>query len=176
MIRIIRGAVVGLVACALGFAGMSTASAATPVTPSAVQTTVASINITPSASGVILSGPLAGHTYAEVLAAVKNSPNVRVVQEQIPASQTIGSISPQSVSFGWYIYVTLSQSQVRALMASDLAGQLAVIGLVAGPVAFVIAAMVYAYFGSIGSDGLNQCARWQLDFDYAGNLKKSECA
>ncbi|MEK2495567.1 hypothetical protein WN990_39120 [Kitasatospora purpeofusca] len=169
--RIIRPSS-ALVAATLAGAVLFTAasSASATVQPQAVPLVNDFSGASLSLNGSALEAQ--GYTFEQVAAELADNPNVRVER----TSQASGEKQSRGVSIGWNIYVTLSQTQARAILYASSAAAAGIIGLATGGVGGVVAGVIYAYIGSIGSDGLNQCARWKFTISLTGKLKSARCA
>ena len=165
----IRSAVVALVVAALCATGTGAAHASAPDPSDASVSSPRVFHPEGPVSSLFLSA--SEYTYAEVLAAVRNSPYVTVV----PARAITPGMSTNGVTFGWYVYVRVSQTQARAILNANAALAVGIIGLATGGVGALVAGAVYAYIVSVGSDALNRCARWQFNVTYTGRVVRAAC-
>ncbi|GAA2417757.1 hypothetical protein ACFPFX_04580 [Streptomyces mauvecolor] len=163
--RTFKTACAGLVAAAL----LATVA---PAANAAEHTTTGE----PGASGEGFAVNLAewGYTYDEAVEAFKDSDVVQVVWGELPPAGD-GRIQKRGVSFGWYVYVTLSQSQARAILFGSAATAAGIIGVITGGIGGAVAAGVYSYIASLGSDSLNKCKKVEIRFTYAGRLAGGKC-
>lgn len=167
-----RSAVVGLIVAVLSAAGTGAAHASEPATSNTSGTVSSSSALGSNALGSAVFLSASEYTYAEVLAAVKDSPYVTVMPARV---LTPGLMSTKGVNFGVYVYVRVTQTVARALMSASGVTAVGLLGLSTGGIGMVIAGAVVAYVVSIGSDALNACARWEFQINYSGTLHNAFC-
>ncbi|MYV89958.1 hypothetical protein [Streptomyces sp. SID1034] len=163
--RTFRAACASLVAAAL-------IATVAPAANAAQSTTAA--EPTGSSEGLAVNLAAWGYTYEEAVEAFKDSDVVQVVWGELPPAGD-GRIQKRGVSFGWYVYVTLSQSQARAIMFGSAATAAGIIGVITGGISGAVAAGVYSYIASLGSDNLNKCKKVEIRFIYAGKAAGGKC-
>lgn len=159
---LLAGALVAAVAPAAG----ATEASATPAESTA---------ISEDQGGAYVDLASAGYTYEEAVAAFKGSDVVKVIRGEIPGEAT-GGVQARGVSLGWYVYVRVSQSQARAILYGSAATAAGIIGAITGGIGAAVAAGVYSYVSSLGSDGLAKCKKGvEFRFSYLGKLKGTKC-
>ncbi|MEU2956588.1 hypothetical protein [Streptomyces xanthochromogenes] len=162
--RTFKAACASIVAAALIAAAAPAANAAQTQQPQAPG----------SSEGIAINLAEWSYTYDEAIEAFKDSNAARVVWGELPPAGD-GRIQKRGVSFGWYVYVTLGQSQARAILFGSAATAAGIIGVITGGIGGAVAAGVYSYIASLGSDNLSKCKKVEIRFTYTGKAAGGKC-
>ncbi|RFU87498.1 hypothetical protein DY218_06705 [Streptomyces triticagri] len=126
-----------------------------------------------AADGAYIDLASEGYTYEEAVEAFKDSDAVQVVKGDIPDE---AGPSTRGVTLGWYVYVRISQKQARAIMFGSAATAAGIIGTITGGIGGAVAAGVYSYVASLGSDNLAKCKKGvEMRFSYLAKFKGAKC-
>lgn len=166
MNRVVKIIVGGVVTIALSAGGGVAAHAAEPAPAPRSQ-----------AAGPLISTQqlnAEGWSDEQIRETVEASPSLSLVTLPVPPSNSVG-VATRGVELGTYIRVTMSQATAKAINAGSAATAVALLAL-AGPLAAVIAAAVYATIASYNDSQLSRCKTWAFSYTYLGQLVRAECA